>query len=79
MRRFGSDPQARNKKDLETRRRLIVADKISRNMRMTHRHDYQEQLLWVPDAVGWAHRRHLLLGDSQLWLRVEGVTQVISL
>lgn len=75
----GPDPQVRNKKDLETRRRLITAGDIGRNMRMTHLHDYQEQLLWVPDAVGWAHRRHLLLGDSELWLRVEGATQVIGL
>lgn len=74
----GTDPQVRNKKDLATRRRLTTAGNISRNMRMTHCHDHQEQLLWVPDAVGWAHRRHLLLGDSELWLRVEGVTQVID-
>jgi hypothetical protein len=46
---------------------------------MTHRHDRDEQLLWVPDAAGWAHRRHRLAADSDLWLKVEPITQVISL
>ncbi|MDQ1741942.1 MAG: hypothetical protein QOE23_281 [Pseudonocardiales bacterium] len=42
----GPDPQVRNKKDFETRRRLVSAGSIDRNLRMTHLHDYEEQLLW---------------------------------
>jgi hypothetical protein len=49
---IGRDPQVRNKKDLETRRRLISADKIGRNMRMTHRHDYQEPCCGCPTRSG---------------------------
>lgn len=76
---IGPDPEVRNKKDLATRRRLVASGQVDRNLRLEHRHDRQEPVLWVPDAVGWAHRRHLLIGDSELWEKVESVTRVIAL
>lgn len=76
---IGPDPEVRNKKDLRTRTELARNGLVHRSMRVTHLHDDQEPLLWIPDAVGWAHRRHLLLGDSAMWDRVESMVRVIDL
>ena len=41
---------------------------ISRNFRTFAGHPRAEPLLWGPDLVGWAMRRHIALNDSK-WIR----------
>lgn len=72
----GRDPQARNKIDLATAARLRRRGLIDRHLSLTHAHDSDEPLLWVPDAVGWAFRQQELRNNSAYWEHVEAVATV---
>lgn len=72
----GKDPQARNRKDQATLRGLRQQQRVDRHMTLRHVHDSTEQLLWVPDAVGWAFRQQELRGDNHYWQFVASITTV---
>lgn len=72
----GRDPQARNRNDQATLRRLRQDGQVDRHMTLAHRHDWAEPLLWIPDAVGWAYRQHRLRGNTHYWQLVSAVTTI---
>lgn len=72
----GRDPQARNRKDQATLQELRRQRRVDRHMTLRHMHDSDEQLLWVPDAVGWAFRQQELRGNGHYWQLVASVTTV---
>jgi len=75
----GRDPQARNKYDLATLVALRRQQTVSRHLTLTHESGKNEQLLWLPDAVGWAFRQQELRGRQDFWDYVSGVTTVIRI
>jgi hypothetical protein len=72
----GGDLQRRNKIDLSTLADLRKSGAVDRHMTMSHVHDSQESLLWLPDAVGWAFRQQELRQDNTYFKVVAGVTTV---
>jgi hypothetical protein len=62
------DMRSRNADDsLFTRAK--AAGLISRNLKTIAAHPAAENLLWGPDLVGWAVRRHIAVKDSR-WLKI---------
>ena len=47
--------------------RAKAAGYVDRNLRLFAGHPAAEPLLWGPDLIGWALRRHLAVSDSQ-WI-----------
>lgn len=74
---LGKNPHALNQRDLMTYQKLRTAGQLDSSLTLQHQSNQHEPLLGLPDAVGWAHRRQHLVGDSAYWPMVQPVTTVM--
>lgn len=70
------DPEVHNRKDQRTLKALRADGKVGVQMQLKHLSDSAEPMLWTPDAVSYAHRRHMLNQGSEYWEIVRDVTTV---